>query len=208
MTTMQAPTTVRPRPQEPKLRAVCGLAALAAIGVVPLMGGIGGDTGAEATSHLVEHAGRMQGATILATLVSAGLIVSAVSLGRVLGAASALLGALATGAGVAVAVLYGAYYASFGAGAVVASLLLEDPGPGVGESALVMVNVMEMTRYAPGLVLVATAVAARRLLPRPIWIAAALLALMTLTPFTSWIAAAAIPIWLGVAAASGGGLRE
>lgn len=192
-------------PKDRTVRIACALTAVAAVAVVPLMGGIGGDTGAEATQHLVDHAGRMQGAAILAVLVAAGLVLAAVRFGTHLSRGlwrGSSVGVVAISAGVAVAMLYAAYYASFGAGVLVASFLLDEPGPGVGESTLVLINLVEVTRYAPGLVLVGAAVAARQILPRTIWVSAAVLLVMTLTPFTSWIAAVAIPIWLALAAAS------
>ena len=98
--------------------------------------------------------------------------------------------------------LYAAYYASFGAAALVATQMLDDPGAGVGEAASLLVNLTEITRYAPGLSLVVAAVVARRFLPRGVWMTAAALAAMTVFPLTSWLAALLIPLWLGLCAAS------
>jgi len=68
---------------------------------------------------------------------------------------------------------------------------------------LVLLNVVEVTRYAPGLLLVAAVLVARRRLPKAITVPAGLLAVLTVLtvfPMTSWIAAVLIPIWLGVCA--------
>lgn len=81
-----------------------------------------------------------------------------------------------------------------------ANLLLNDPGLGVGEASLALLNVVEVTRYAPGLLRVAAVLVARRRLPKTITVPAALLAVLTVFPMTSWIAAVLIPIWLGVSA--------
>ena len=75
--------------------------------------------------------------------------------------------------------------------------MLDDPGPGLGEAASLMVNLTEITRYAPGLALVVAVVAARRMLPRGVWIPASVLAVMTVFPMTTWLAALLIPVWLG-----------
>jgi hypothetical protein len=72
-----------------------------------------------------------------------------------------------------VALLLAAYYSSYAAGAIVGSLMLDDVGPGLAEGTLVAANLVEMTRYAPGLALVVAALAGRRLLPRPLVITAA-----------------------------------
>jgi hypothetical protein len=45
-------------------------------------------------------------------------------------------------------------------------------------------------------------VAARNVLPRPVWIAAAAIAVLTVVPFTSWVAALLAPVWLGASAAT------
>ncbi len=63
-----------------------------------------------------------------------------------------------------------------------------------------MLNVVEITRYAPGLLLVAAVLVARRRLPRTITVPAAVLAALTVFPMTSWVAAVLIPVWLGIAA--------
>lgn len=60
---------------------------------------------------------------------------------------------------------------------------------------------VELTRYAPSLVLLAAALVARRSLPKPVTIAAAVILAMIFIPFTTWIAAILTPVWLGVAGA-------
>ncbi len=70
----------------------------------------------------------------------------------------------------------------------------------MGEASLVLLNVVEVTRYAPSLLLVAAVLVARRRLPKAITVSAGLLAVLTVFPMTSWIAAVLIPIWLGVCA--------
>jgi hypothetical protein len=199
-------TTISTTPASPRVRGghdavprlVCAGAALTAIPVFLLMD-LPGDSGAAVTRVLVEDATTLQAGGILASLVAAGLLLAAVRLGQVVGGSHR---ALVTAAGSAVAVLYGAYYASFAAGALVADYLLADPGPGVGEGALLLVNLTEITRYAPGLVLVGACVAARRALPRTAWIPALVLVVLSVVPFTTWVAALLIPVWLGVTAAA------
>jgi hypothetical protein len=188
----------------PAARLLCAATAAAAVAVVPLMGGVSGDSGAEATQYLTDNAGRLQGASILAVFVAAGLLLAAVRVGQHLreSGSGSTTAAVATAAGVAVSVLYAGYYTSIGSGAVVSSMLLEDPGAGVGESTLVLLNLVELTRYAPGLVLLVAAVVVRRVLPRPVWIVAAFLAALTVVPMTSWAAAVAVPVWLAATAAA------
>jgi hypothetical protein len=198
MTIRTAPATVVPiTERQLPARIVC--AASAAVAVVPFaLASFSGDTGAEITAGIVADATALQLAGILAVLASAGLVLAAVRVGEALGGPT---GRVAAAAGTAVAVLFAAYYSVFGAAGVVASQMLEDPGAGLGESASLLLNVVEITRYAPGLVLVAAVFVARRRLPGAIWVPAAILAVATLTPFTSWIAALLIPLWLGLAAA-------
>lgn len=78
-------------------------------------------------------------------------------------------------AGDGVALRYAAYHGVFGAGAVVASQMLADPGPGPGEAPFLLLNMTEIARFAHGLALVAAAVVARRELPRGLWVTAAAL---------------------------------
>lgn len=184
--------------------AVCLVGAALALAVVPLMGGLAADTGAGLTEELGAKAGRFQGAALVAMLATAALLPAAVRLGRAIGGVG---GGVAVVAGSAAALLMGAMYAAFASGAVVASLMLTDPSPAVGEGTLLMVNLVELARYAPGTALLVTAVVARRELPKPLVVTAALLLLLTLVPFTTWAVAIAVPAWLGVAGAVATGRR-
>lgn len=179
------------------VRLACALAAVAAIGVVPLMS-LSGTTGEEIVAGLVDSAVTSTVGSILAVLVSAGLFLAAVRLSRVV---PGLSGAVIGVAGAAVAMMYAIYYAAFGAGTIVATQMLDNPGPGLGEAASLMLNVAEVARYAPGLALVVAAAAAGSHLPRAVRWIAVLLAVLTLVPFTSWVAALLIPVWLGISAA-------
>ena len=186
--------------REVAVRVACAAAALGAF--VPFaLCRLDGESGAAITSGLVEDATDLQLGSIVATIVATLLVPAALRLAR---RADGLSGAVIGAAGVAVAVLYGAYYASYGAAALAASQMLDDPGPGLGEAASLMVNLTEITRYAPGLALVVAVVAARKMLPRGVWIPATVLAVMTVFPMTTWVAALLIPVWLGVAAAAVG----
>lgn len=192
-----AAVTERPTPS--RIAAGVGLlgSAMAAACVALLGDGAGTGTGTDITATLLGSATRFQLTAIIAVYAAAALCVAAVRLGRRVGGDA---GTLATLAGVAVSVLMAAYYATFAAGAVVADYVLTDAGPGVGESALVLLNVVEMTRYAPGLILVAAVLVRWRRLPKALTVPAAVLAAMTVFPTTSWVAAILIPIWLGLAA--------
>jgi len=182
------------------VRVACAVAALGAL--VPFaLCGLHGKSGAAITSNLVEDATHQQLGSIVASLVAALLVPAALRLSR---RTDGLSGAVIGAAGVAVAVLYGAYYASYGAAALVGAQMLDDPGPGLGEAASLMVNLTEITRYAPGLALVAAVIASRKMLPRGVWVPAAVLAVMTVFPITTWLAALLIPVWLGAAAAAVG----
>ena len=55
--------------------------------------------------------------------------------------------------------------------------------------------------HAPGTALLAAAVLARRVLPKPLTIVAVVLLALTFVPFTTWLVAIVVPIWLGVAGA-------
>jgi len=92
---------------------------------------------------------------------------------------------------------------AMGSGTAVARLL-DEPGPGLGESTLVVANMVDVTRYAPSLVLLVAALVARRSLPKPVTIAAGVILAMVLFPITTWIAVILTPIWLGVAGAVSG----
>ena len=200
--TTAAPAATRDR--ELPIRVACAAAALGAL--VPFaLCGLDGESGAAITSGLADDATNQTLGSIVASVVAALLVPAALRLAR---RANGLSGAVIGAAGVAVAVLYGAFYAVFGAGALVAGQMLDDPGSGVGEAAALLLNVTEITRYAPGLALVAAAVAARRMLPRGVWIPAAVLAAMTVFPLTSWVAALLIPVWLGASAAAVGADRR
>ncbi|CAN5751147.1 hypothetical protein BH24ACT8_BH24ACT8_15830 [soil metagenome] len=178
--------------------AVGLLGSVMAASCVVLAGnGAGTGTGADITSTLLSSPTRFQLTAIIAVYAAAALCVAAVRLGRRIGGDA---GTLATLAGVAVSVLMAGYYACFAAGVVVADYVLTEAGPGVGEAALVVLNVVEITRYAPGLLLVAAVLVARRRLPRTITVPAAVLAALTVFPMTSWVAAVLIPVWLGIAA--------
>ena len=171
----------------------------AAGAVVPFaLSSFSGDSGAEITASLIDDAMPITLGSITAVLVSAGLFLAAIRLGTVVRGAA---GRVVATAGAAVAMMYALYYSSFGAGAIVAAQMLSEPGAGVGEATALMVNLTEVARYAPGLALVVAAFVARRTLPRPVGIAALVLAVLTIVPFTSWVAALLIPLWLGVSAA-------
>lgn len=177
-----------------------GSAATAACFFVLGIGESGG-TGAEVLAHLDEHATRYQLASILAILASVPLVLAAVTLGRRIGGDA---GRMASAAGVTVAFLMAAYYSAYAAGVAVAQFVLDEAGPGVGESSLVLLNLVELSRYAPGLVLVAAVLVARRRLPRTVTAPAWVLLVAMLLPMTTWLAAILTPVWLGVAGAVAG----
>lgn len=187
-----------PRASETRMRLACALAAGGTL--VPFaLSSFGGDSGAEITASILDGATALQIGGYVAVLVSALLVLAAVRLaGRVGGTA----GAVVLVSGAAVALMFVAYYAAFAAGAVVADQMLAEPGPGVGESTAVLVNLTELARYAPGLALVSAAVVARARLPRAVWGTAAALAVLTIVPMTSWVAALLVPLWLAVSAAA------
>ena len=199
MTTLSTPTAVESSgaSQDGRARLVCAAAAAATF--VPFaLSSFSGDSGAEITAGLVDDAMPITIGSIIAVLVSAGLFLAAVRLGTVV---SGTAGRVLATAGAAVALMYALYYSSFGAGAIVAAQMLSEPGAGVGEATALMVNLTEVARYAPGLAMVVAGWVARRAMPRPVWIAALVLAVMTIVPFTSWVAALLIPLWLAVSAA-------
>ncbi len=200
MSTITSPTTSpdgTATGPERSARIVCGLAAVAA--AVPFtLASLSGDSGAEITAGLVDDAVPLTVASIVAVLASAGLFLAAARLSDAIGG---MAGRVVAGAGAAVALMFALYYSTFGAAAVVASQMLEEPGAGLGEGASLLLNLAEITRYAPGLALVAAAFVARRRLPRAVGIAAGVLAFLTIVPLTSWVAALLIPLWLAVSAA-------
>ena len=183
-------------------RAVCLASAALTVPVFALSSLGGGDTGAAITTVLVEDRAALTVGSLLAVLVAAGLMLSAVRLGR---SVSGDAGRVLLVAGSGVGLLYAAYYGVFGAGAVVASQVLGEPGAGLGEASILLLNMTEIARFAPGLALVAAAVVARRELPRPLWVAAAALLVLVFVPFTTWVAALLTPVWLAVAGATRGG---
>lgn len=201
MTALSTPTaidTAPPARRRPWGRLVC--AAAAAGTVVPFaMSGLTGDTGAEITAGLVDDATLLMVGAIVAVLVAGGLFLAAVRLGRAVGGDAGLV---VTAAGSAEALMFAAFYAVFGAGGIVASQMLEEPGAGVGESAAMLLNVMEVTRYAPGLALVAAVLVGGSQLPRWVRVTAGVLVVLCVVPFTSWVAALLIPAWLGAVAAT------
>ncbi len=179
-------------------RLVCAATAVLTVPVFLLTDLGSGDSGAAITQVLVEDRTTLTAGGLLAVLVAAGLLLAAVRLGR---SVSGDTGRVVLVAGSGVALLYAAYYAVFGAGAVVAGQMLSDPGPGLGEASLLLLNMTEIARFAPGLALVVAAVVARRELPRGVWAPAAALLVLVLVPFTTWVAALLTPFWLAVAAA-------
>ena len=187
-------TTGRSRPWG---RIACAVAAAGTVAPV-VLARLSGDDGSAITAGLVDDAALLMTAAIVAVLVAAVLFLAAVRLGRAVGGDA---GTLVTAAGSAVALMYAGYYSVFGAGGVVATQMLDDPGAGLGEAASLMLNVMEITRYAPGLALVVAVLAAGRHLPRWVRVTAGALAVLCLVPMTSWVAALLIPLWLAATAA-------
>ena len=198
MTTLTAtslPTSAGTRPWG---RIACALAAAGTIAPL-LMLQLTGDTGAEITAGLVDESMLLMSGAIIAVLVATVLFLAAVRLGRAVGGDAGLV---VTAAGSAVALMYAGYYAVFGAGGVVATQMLAEPGDGLGEATSLMLNVMEIARYAPSLALVAAVLVAGKQLPKWVRITAGVLAVLCLVPFTSWVAALLIPMWLAAAAAT------
>ena len=178
--------------------AICLLSAAMTAGCFFVLGiGSGAGTGAEVTKRLTDNAARYQLASILAIFAAVGLALAAVRLGRRIGGQA---GSVATVAGATVAFLCAAYYSAYAAGSNVASFVIDEPGAGVGEATLVLLNGFDLARYAPGLLLVAAVLAARRRLPRSVTVSAWVLLVVMFVPMTTWISALLIPVWLGVAA--------
>ena len=200
MTTISTPTPVAASRFSSDRAARVACAATAAAAVVPFaLAGLSGDTGTEITAGLIDDAVPLTVASIVAVLSSAGLFLAAARLSTTIGG---MAGRVAGTAGAAVALMFALYYSTFGAGAVVASQMLQDPTGGLGEGASLLLNLAEITRYAPGFALVVAVFVARGRLPRPVGISAAVLVVLTLVPLTSWVAALLIPLWLGVSAAA------
>lgn len=194
--TTRVPDTGAATSSDRAARAVCAASALLTVPVFVLNDLGAGDTGAAVTDVLISDATALTAGTLLAILVAAGLLLASVRLGRSVGGDAGRLMVLA---GSGVAVLYAAYYGVFGAGAVVASQMLSAPGAGLGEASLLLLNMAEMARVAPGLALVGAAVVARRALPRGLWMTAAVLLVLVFVPFTTWVSALLTPLWLAVA---------
>jgi hypothetical protein len=155
-----------------------------------------GSTGPEVTASLVASVTPVQVLAGVAVLAGAGLTVAAVRLGSLV---TGLTGRVASGAGIGVALLLTAYLGTFASGALVGHLLLTDRGPGIGESTLVVLNVVEFARYAASLALVAAALTAGDRLPRPTRVAAGILAVALVVPLSQWVAVIVVPLWLGIA---------
>lgn len=201
MTTLTTPTATDTEPVSRRTswsRIVCATAAVGAI-VPAALSQLTGNSGAEITAGLVDDATVLMVGAIVAVLVASALFLAAVRLGRAVGGDA---GVVVTAAGSAVALMYAGYYSVFGAGGIVAAQMLDDPGPGLGESASLLLNIMEVTRYAPGLALVAAVAVAGRHLPRWVHVTAGVLVVMCVVPLTSWVAALLIPLWLGAVAAT------
>ena len=196
-TTAHLPTTAAVTHSDVPTRILCAVAAAATVAPFTLAS-IPGDSGAEIARVLVEDFVPLTAAGAVAMVVSAVLFMAAIRVGDAVGGVA---GRVIGVAGAAVALMYAAYYATFAAASVVATEVLAEPGSGLGEGASLLLNLTEITRYAPGLALVAAAVVARRLLAKGIWISAAVLAVLTIVPFTSWVAALLIPVWLLLSAA-------
>lgn len=175
-------------------RIACAASAAGAVVPFALLQ-LTGDTGEEITAGLLTDRTALIIGTYVATLVGAGLFAAAIYLSR---RVPGVVGSVMAAAGSAVALMFAGYYAVFGAGAVIVS---EASGPGLGEATWLSLNVMEITRYAPGLALVAAAIAAGAHLPRAVRVTAGILLFLTVVPLTSWVAALLIPLWLGVSAA-------
>lgn len=178
---------------------VSALGAAVAVAVVPLAGEASGTDGSAVANDLVASAGPVQGAALLGCLGGAALILAAIRLGR---QAGGLPGAVIAASGTAVSVLFVAYYAALASVAVVATNLYEQSSAGLGDAGLVMLNVVEITRFAPGIALVVAVLVSRRSFPKPVVVGAGVLTVLYLLPFTSWIAALAVAVWLGLAAAA------
>ncbi|MFC5175419.1 hypothetical protein [Nocardioides taihuensis] len=177
-------------------RLVCVAGSLLVSAAV-LLCTVSGSSG-EAVVHSLRDSGvPLQVGAGVAAFGAAALLVAASRLGHGRGPA----GSVMTLAGAGVALTTALYYAVFGAAVATADVALDTPHDGLGEATLLLLNVADFARYAPGLALVAAAVWARRSLPSGLWVPAAVLALLAAVPWTAWVAAVLIPLWLGVAGA-------
>lgn len=205
MATMHTPPSagIDPVPMGSRLSPPLCVLAAAVSAACFFVTGIGetGGSAADVMARLDDRAGSYQLASLLAIYAAVGLCLAAVRLGRRIGGDA---GRLATIAGVAVAFLMAASYSAYAAGVAVAEFVLDDPGPGVGESSLVLLNLVDFARYAPGLVLIGAVLAARSRLPKLLTISAWILLVVAVVPLTTWVAAILVPVWLGVAGALAG----
>ena len=203
-TEITSPVMAGPAPSR-RTTIACGLggAALSVAAVVALGDPLrGAGSGEAVTQSLVAVAGAVQLSALLAGLSAAALLVASVALGARAGAWGRVL---ALG-GVLTSVLMAAYFAAFGGGALVATQVLDEVGPGLGEATLVAANQTGLLRYVGGVLLLGAAASAglRRSasLPRLVgWSAVAFLVLLVV-PMTGWIVALVLPVWLGVVAAA------
>lgn len=186
--------------------SVCLLGAVLAAATIPVIGNtFAGDDGSAITESAIDNAARLQLLSILAVYAGCALIFAAVRLSRRIGG---MVGQLVGASGVSVAVLLVAYYSAFTAVASVGSFTIDSPSSGLAEAGLVVANMLDLARYAPGFVLVVAAAYAKDSVPRPLRILAIVLAVATVVPMTTWAAAMAIPVWLGVAGAVASPTRD
>jgi hypothetical protein len=153
-------------------------------------------TGAGITEDLISNDMRIHAVAWLAALACAGLILASTRVSRSAGGAT---GRVIAASGASVAVVMLAYYASFAAGSVVATNGVTDPGAGLGEATLVVLNTFSLTMVGPAFALLVAA-AASPTLPRASRVSGALVAVLLVVPFTYWIANLIIPMWLGLVA--------
>jgi hypothetical protein len=153
-------------------------------------------TGAGITEDLISNDMRIHAVAWLAALACAGLILASTRVSRSAGGAT---GRVIAASGASVAVVMLAYYASFAAGSVVATNGVTDPGAGLGEATLVVLNTFSLTMVGPAFPLLVGA-AASPTLPRASRVSGALVAVLLVVPFTYWIANLIIPLWLGLVA--------
>jgi hypothetical protein len=160
-------------------------------------------TGAGITNDLISNDMKMHAVAWVAALACAGLILASARLSR---SAGGTTGRVIAASGASVAVLMLAYYASFAAGSVVATNGVTDPGPGLGEATLVVLNAFSLTMAGPALALLVAAAASPHL-PRASRVTGAIVAVLLVVPFTYWIANLIIPLWLGLVAVRAPGRR-
>lgn len=159
---------------------------------------ISGETGGEIVASIEDKIVPLEVGAILAAVGAALLFAAAARLGAAMGG---LAGTVATASGAAVAAIFAAYYGVFGASAATVRLA-EAPSDAIGDATQLLLNLVDYARYAPGLALVLSAVAAKDALPKGVWITAIVLGVLTVVPMTTWAAAVLIPVWLGISAAT------